>query len=85
MRDPQQVLIALSACPQDTIDHGAAALMLSRLFHPSLDAAASIGELYLLTAAARRWLPLENDLPAFVTVLYALWIDALPRSMARAP
>ena len=83
MDDPQRALAALGRCPDDAIDLGQAALAVSRLFQPQLDPAASLAELDLLAAAARRTIPSHDDLLARVQALNALLFDELGFAGAR--
>jgi regulator of sirC expression with transglutaminase-like and TPR domain len=77
MHNPQEALAALAERPDAAIDLAAAALTMSRLFQPQVDAAASLGELDLLAAAARARLPEGDDLVARVAALNSLMFDEL--------
>jgi len=77
MQDPQQALAALAACPDGAIDLAEASLHLSRVFQPALDIQGTLGELELLTAAARARVPEQEGLPGRVRALNALLFDEL--------
>jgi regulator of sirC expression with transglutaminase-like and TPR domain len=77
MDDPQRVLADLGRRPDDAIDLGRAALAVSRLFQPDVDADASLAELDLLAAAARGLVRPDLDLLARVHALNELLFDQL--------